>query len=568
MENHPSMNKEPCLDVEIPQELVDFATALSRVEYYLEQHNRVMDHESPSLSMQYLPSHVTNAVGCAQHQIESLQDVMENQQHPIHPDDEDALDDGFFLCDLNVVFQKLVAWRRLFPRIKPFYALKCNPDPMVAAVLRAATDNARVTHSGVGFDCASIPEIELALNISSSDHNSSSSSSSNQPSKNVVYANPQRAEKDLETALVKYKVRVLTFDGPEELYKIHRIYQQELNKQKNEGEDNKVTTRTIQVPQLVLRILVPDEQSSVPLGEKFGVPPDNVPTLVKLAAEELKLPIIGVSFHCGSGNHDPASYATAIQLANEAIHTIDQIQRPLNLAPCWLCDIGGGYPGKDGMGASQGRFCGIPMAAGVVEEVPPPPQLESEDTAAKIAEVVAPLIDELFPASRNANDDDESSSAAAGSTNCPIHIISEPGRYFVEEAFCLCCRIYGMRIDHDDDEGENKKSTVRRHYFIAHGTQGVFKDVLLCGETFTPSPLQMTKQKEEGEKQLLIPSTVHGPSGEAYDIVCPDIMLPELNIGDWLVFDRVGAYTLSIAARSGQPPVRYVVGGTCATTSL
>eukprot|EP00957_Ditylum_brightwellii_P171481 13054269-Ditylum_brightwellii.AAC.3 len=45
---------------------------------------------------------------------------------------EDALDDGFILCDLSVIQSKLKAWRYMFPRITPYFALKCNPDEMVA----------------------------------------------------------------------------------------------------------------------------------------------------------------------------------------------------------------------------------------------------------------------------------------------------------------------------------------------------------------------------------------------------------------------------------------------------
>jgi len=129
------------------------------------------------------------------------------------------------------------------------------------------------------------------------------------------------------------------------------------------------------------------------------------------------------------------------------------------------------------------------------------------------------------------------------------------GRYFVEGAFALCSRIY--RVDH---EGVDK-----RHYFIAQGVQGVFKDCLLCSEIFVPIPLSLDDcstddyHNNSSEKDKLIQSTVHGPSGEDYDIICRDYPLPLLNIGDWLIFDRLGAYTLSIAARNGRPPVRYVI---------
>jgi len=534
------------LDVDIPEQVVDFSTVLSRVEFALEHLNKNDKFSSPSF--QYLPADVFDAASCAKHQIQALMDLEE-----LNSEDEDALDDGFFVCDLKVVFQKLVAWRQLFPRIKPFFALKCNPDPMVAAILGATTSIAKdeatseVT-TAAGFDCASIPEIELAL---LQKHRQGSLDNCITKRSNVVYANPQRAEKDLEIALTTYKIRLLTFDGPEEIYKIHRTYQQHLAKEMNGNEKNKNN----ELPQLVLRILVPDEHSSVPLGEKFGVPPDNIPSLVELAVQ-LKLPIVGVSFHCGSGNHDPNSYAQAIVLAHTALQVIDEIQNPDGVPPCWLLDIGGGYPGCDGIGASRGRFCGV------AQQQPLNKEEESKDidaeieTASKIASVVSPLIDRLFPQS-------ESSLLGPGHpSRHAIDIISEPGRYFVEEAFSLCSRIYRIEIEYENGSSQSGNA-IWRHYYIAQGVQGVFKDVLLCGEKFTPIPLRMMggHGQKEGTNEL-IPSTVHGPSGEEYDIICPNHPLPELHVGDWLVFDRMGAYTLSIAARSGRPTIRYVVGGT------
>lgn len=199
-----------------------------------------------------LPPEVHSLSDCARHQIVQL------QQKPgpsLAAEEEDALDDGFVLCDLNTIQRKRHAWRKLFPTVKPFFALKCNPDPMVTAVLAPST----------GFDCASTAEIQLALQHS---HETQ-----------IVYANPQRAEASLGKAL-QWKVWTLTFDGEEELYKIHRACSSETK------------------PQLVLRILVPDKASTVPLGEKFGVPPAQIERLATLAAQ-LGMPIVGISFHCG-----------------------------------------------------------------------------------------------------------------------------------------------------------------------------------------------------------------------------------------------------------------------------
>lgn len=169
-----------------------------------------------------IPHQIKHLADCAAHQIDLL-----SQQDSWTPLEEDALDDGFFLCDLSTVHTKLDIWRRLFPTVKPFFALKCHPDPMIAAILGQS--------KAAGFDCASLSEIDLALASTQND------------TRQIIYANPQRAEDALEQAL-KLGVSVLTFDGAEELYKIHRIYHERI--QSSEGDQHHC------VPQVVLRILV------------------------------------------------------------------------------------------------------------------------------------------------------------------------------------------------------------------------------------------------------------------------------------------------------------------------
>ena len=416
-----------------------------------------------------IPAHIQSLSECAQFEVNKL---MEN---PLL--DEDALDDGFLLCDLNVVYQKLVAWRHLFPRVKPFYALKCHPDENVARVLADS--------GGAGFDCASVAEMELALTAQSDPCS-------------VVYANPQRAENHLVQAL-QLGTKALTFDGVEELNKIDWAC-----RQANVGDR----------PTMILRILVPDGDSIVPLGEKFGAPLEGVDRLVARAME-LDLPIKGVSFHSGSGNHSPKAYETAIHLAAQAIERINELQ-PGNL--CQLLDLGGGYPGRDGYLSESERFAGT--------KSPERANGCTAGTTSEIAATVSPLLDRLFPKE--------------------VQIISEPGRYFVEGAFALCSPIY--RVEEEDGV---------RHYFIPQGVEGVFKDCILCNEVFVPEPLVPDRQLEVE----LYPSCVHGPSGRDVDIICRDHPMPKLLEGDWLVFDRMGAYTMSIAARHGRPPVRYVIGG-------
>ncbi|CAB9507192.1 Ornithine decarboxylase [Seminavis robusta] len=477
----------------------------------LPQHSNALP--SPFLP---IPSTVSSLTDCAKWHIEQLEQELLAAAH--NGDElEDALDDGFVLCDLNVIRKKLLAWRHLFPRIKPFFALKCNPDPMVAAVLGR-------TNQAAGFDCASLSEITLALQ-SSRQNNSNL----------VVYANPQRAENDLEASL-SHGVVAFTLDGEEELHKIHRAFLQH-----NQNNNN-----AKKAPQIILRLLVPDEHSTVPLGEKFGAPPDRIPSLVQLALV-LQLPIIGVSFHCGSGCHDPMAYAQAIRLAYDAMNTIDELQHGHH-NKCWLLDIGGGFPGRDGWKGDTGRFCNCCAAGGnLTIDNSSEEDDETLETARKIAEAINPLLDELFPPATS-----------------QVQVISEPGRYFVEAAFALCSRIYRVHTtttapQEDSSNNSSATTTKRIHYTIAQGVQGVFKDVVLCGESFEPVPLQMMMSQNNASQSttVLFPSTIHGPTG---DVVCPSIDLPQLQVGDWLLFDRMGAYTLSISARSGRPPIRYIMG--------
>lgn len=156
---------------------------------------------------------------------------------------EDAIDDGFMCVDLRVLEKKLQAWHRLFSpsfynntdykndntdnnnnnnnnynnnyTVTPYFAVKCNPDPVVVEWLARTASKLNLP---LGYDCASIAELELAkthiekYSLASSlareeeeeqesvDRRSKRSSCSI-PTTRIVYANPQRAEADLIRAL-------------------------------------------------------------------------------------------------------------------------------------------------------------------------------------------------------------------------------------------------------------------------------------------------------------------------------------------------------------------------------
>lgn len=632
-----------------------------------------------AVAITILPPHVTNVVECIRHEIQTLESELERKMAPIGhgvgddnetdienelsalPDLEDALDDGFLCVDLAVLERKLRIWHELFTfpvlsdaadatgpgmvTVTPYYAIKCNPDPQVVHWLART---AALKGIAVGYDCASVAELELAqdqlpllLQNGAPQHGQLQQQQVIIPATRVVYANPQRAEAALMKSLELFATDVvgggvgldvdedvdradgptsssspspvrqdlwLTLDGVEEVHKIHKAL--------TDFGDRHGGTLVPPTVRLIIRIWVPDGHSQVPLGEKFGCPVDGVPVLVKACHEAgLASSIIGVSFHCGSGCGDVDTYREALAMAERALQRIDDEVEALlrrdeeedngardcdhhnedddggttttsSRQPCWLLDMGGGYPGWDGLGGDGGRFSGSRTQTTTVDEnrddsndngssskdgeASPSP---SETTVATIADSIRPMLARL--ARRHASD---------GSGGPPMTLIAEPGRYFVEASAALASRIYQkQQVPYDDDavvsgaaaiDGHGAATTTtagtpahRNVYRIAHGVEGVFKDVLLCGESFVPQPLQVMKHVGEGSSSSsndsnLCPSRVLGPSGEVDDVVCQHCMLPDdLQVGDWLVFDRMGAYTMSIASRAGRPVVRYVLGG-------
>ncbi|KAL7670216.1 hypothetical protein ACOME3_005156 [Neoechinorhynchus agilis] len=70
--------------------------------------------------------------------------------------DEYQSDEAFFVVSLQDVCDKYIRWMMLMPRVKPFYAVKCNTDQVLLQLL---------SHLGLGFDCASKTEIQLISDL-------------------------------------------------------------------------------------------------------------------------------------------------------------------------------------------------------------------------------------------------------------------------------------------------------------------------------------------------------------------------------------------------------------------
>jgi hypothetical protein len=73
--------------------------------------------------------------------------------------DEIPAEDSFYVVDIGVIVSQFYQWRKHFPRVHPYYAIKCNPDPVIIQTLAIL---------GANFDCASRQEIKLVQDICAS----------------------------------------------------------------------------------------------------------------------------------------------------------------------------------------------------------------------------------------------------------------------------------------------------------------------------------------------------------------------------------------------------------------
>ncbi|XP_072299772.1 ornithine decarboxylase-like isoform X2 [Eucyclogobius newberryi] len=202
----------------------------------------------------------------------------------------------FFVVNLDDISEKFLKWKTFLPRIKPFYAVKCNDT---AAVIRT------LVALGAGFDCASKREIEMVMSLGVT------------PDR-IIYAHPTKPQSHIRHACAS-GVDMMTFDSEEELLKISTCHPK---------------------AKLVLRISVDDSKSILRFGTKFGAKLQSVGDLLK-RAQELHLNVTGVSFHVGSLCTDSVAFKTAIADTRQVFDQAKTLGIDMR-----LLDIGGGFVGR------------------------------------------------------------------------------------------------------------------------------------------------------------------------------------------------------------------------------
>lgn len=255
----------------------------------LRGHNSNFENSSSSLI------NIKNGVNISKRLIgQALRQRIESIDHNIC---EAGDEDSFFVADLGEVYRQHMRWKINLPRIRPFYAVKCNPDPNVIRLLAKL---------GTGFDCASMAEIEQVMMFDV------------EPAR-IIYAQPCKTNSYVRYAASR-GVKQMTFDNTDELYKIKQLFPD---------------------AELFLRISTDDSSSLCRLSLKFGASMHLTGQLLDLA-KTLGLCVVGVSFHVGSSASDPLAFRKAVQDAQIVFE--QAAARGFHLR---TLDIGGGFTSEN-----------------------------------------------------------------------------------------------------------------------------------------------------------------------------------------------------------------------------
>jgi len=264
---------------------------------------------------------------------------------------------------------------------------------------------------------------------------------------------------------------------------------------------------------LLLRIQVDDSKAQCVMSDKYGAPLADVPRLLRLA-RELELNVRGVSFHVGSGCYSTKAFVDAVESA-ALVHRISADAG----APMDIVDIGGGFPGVD------------------------TPQL----SFAAIAHGLRSVLSKHFSRARG------------------VRLIAEPGRFFAATSHTLAVNIIGKKYVTGPD------GALHTMYYVNDGLYGSLNCVVYdhANPEFRVLPDVVGGAEDSGTWHS---SSIWGPTCDGFDCIVKQTQLPLLEVGRWLYFVDMGAYTSAAGSNFNGMPLpqkfflpaipKYVASGT------
>lgn len=89
---------------------------------------------------------------------------------------------------------------------------------------------------------------------------------------------------------------------------------------------------------------------------------------------------------------------------------------------------------------------------------------------------------------------------------------------------------------------EDGSNTLASMYYLNDGVYGSFNCTIFDHWKVTPVPFPMHGDFNARQCRL---STIWGPTCDSMDCIIQNVVLPEMNIGEWIIFREMGAYTMA-----------------------
>jgi ornithine decarboxylase len=203
-----------------------------------------------------------------------------------------------FLIDAERVRAQYRSLTAALPGVALYYAIKSLPHPAIVAVLK---------QEGACFDLATNGEVQLVRRLGVA------------PDR-CIHTHPIKRDCDIRTAL-NFGVTHFVVDNEDELRKFVRY-----------------RNRAALLIRLAFR-----SDAVVDLSRKFGCEPESLADLLALAAE-LRINVVGLSFHAGSQAANPQMHVRAIEVCGDLMRRARERGGARRGHDLSLLDIGGGFP--------------------------------------------------------------------------------------------------------------------------------------------------------------------------------------------------------------------------------
>ncbi|NXW31981.1 AZIN2 inhibitor, partial [Phaetusa simplex] len=282
----------------------------------------------------------------------------------------------------------------------------------------------------------------------------------------------------------------------------------------NEVELSKVARSHPRAREVMLLGIAADSGPSAHPSMTFGTTLKSCRHLLETAKGQA-VEVVGISFHLGSHGLEPQTFTQSVAAAQLAFEMGTELGYQMH-----LLDIGGGFPG-------------------------------TEDTRARFEEMAAVInsaLDLYFP------------------DGCGVEIVARPGRYYVTSAFTFAASITAMEEVPTEQPGSDGRWDSPFQPKPFHDS--VIRDGWRWGgslwhcRTFIPYGRSISPPQRPCPEPPSLSTSLRGPPGHPEDRIADGLDLPQLQVGDWLIFEDMGAYTITTSAPPGggpQPHVTYAM---------